>query len=38
MTWKANWKRLILVLLMASILGALVGAIAAGRLRLKFPW
>lgn len=36
MAWKAA-KRTISILLLALVLGALIGAIAAGRLQIRLP-
>ncbi len=35
MTWKAETKRAITILLLAVVLGVLIGAIAASRMRFR---
>ena len=35
---KADWKWRVEIMLAALVLGILVGAIAAGRLKFPFPW
>lgn len=38
MAWKSKTKLVITVLLVALVLGVLIGAIAAGRMRFRLPW